>query len=143
MADAPTDFSGRCLCGNVTYRATSAPVMQGVCHCTDCQRQTGTAYSMIVAVPRDALTIEGDTLASHTTIGEVHQTPTERKFCSACGSPIASFVEGMPELAFIKAGTLDDASWFEPAFEIWTRSAQPWTPHFEGIPQLERAPASA
>jgi len=140
MADPPTEFSGHCLCGSITYTATAAPVMQGVCHCTDCQRQTGTAFSIVIGVPRDALRIEGDTLSSFTTIGEVHQTPTERKFCSACGSPIASFVEGMPDLAWIKAGTLDDASWLEPAFEIWVRSAQPWAPHIEGVPQLERAP---
>jgi hypothetical protein len=140
MADTPTEFSGHCSCGGITYHATAAPVMQGVCHCTDCQRQTGTAFSIVIGVPRDALTIEGDTLSSYTTIGDVHQTPTERKFCSGCGSPIASFVEGMPDLAWIKAGTLDDASWLKPAFEIFVRSAQPWAPHIEGVPQLRTAP---
>ena len=140
MADAPTEFSGHCLCGSISYRVTAAPAMQGVCHCTDCQRQTGTAFSIVIGVPRDALTIEGETLSSYTTVGDVHQTPTERNFCSACGSPIVSFVEGMPEFAWIKAGTLDDASWLEPAFEIFVRSAQPWAPHIEGVPQLQTAP---
>jgi len=46
----------------------------------------------------------------------------------------------MPGLAFLKAGTMDDTSWFEPAAEIWTSSAQPWAPHFEGIASYERIP---
>jgi hypothetical protein len=45
-----------------------------------------------------------------------------------------------PELIFIKAGSLDDAAWLEPAVEAWTSSAQPWAPHFERAAQLERGP---
>jgi hypothetical protein len=140
MVDETDKITGRCLCGAVTYHADAAPVMQAVCHCTDCQRQTGTAFSVIVGVPRAALTVEGSSLASFVTIGEDHGTATERKFCSACGSPIVTFIEAAPDLAFIKAGTLDDASWLEPATEIWSRSAQPWSPHFEDAVRLERSP---
>jgi hypothetical protein len=129
-------LSGHCLCGAVTYRADADPVAQAVCHCTDCQRQTGTAYSVIVGVPRDALHVDGDTLASFTT----NDGNTERNFCSACGSPLFSLSAVAPQLAFIKAGTLDDASWLEPAVEVWTRSAQPWTPHFESAARLEQGP---
>jgi hypothetical protein len=143
MSDPPDEITGRCLCGSVTYRAGAQPVVQAVCHCTDCQRQTGTAFSVVVGVPRSALSMEGSTLASFTTTGEQHGTDTERHFCSACGSPIVSFAEGMPEVAFLKAGTLDDASWLEPAIEVWTRSAQPWSPHFEHVTQLERGPGPA
>jgi hypothetical protein len=46
----------------------------------------------------------------------------------------------MPEVAFIKAGSLDDASWLEPAVEAWTTSAQPWCPRSAGSAQLERGP---
>jgi hypothetical protein len=129
-------LTGHCLCGAVTYRADADPVAQAVCHCTDCQRQTGTAYSVIVGVPRDAFQVEGDALQSFTT----NDGATERNFCSACGSPLFSLSAGMPQLVFIKAGTLDDVSWFEPGLEVFTRSAQPWTPHFEGATQLEHGP---
>ncbi len=140
MAGPPEELTGHCLCGSVSYRAVAEPLAQAVCHCTDCQHQTGTAFSVVVAVPRAALTVEGDTLASFTTIGEDHGTPTERSFCSACGSPIVSVAEAMPDLAFLKAGTLDDASWLEPGVEVWTRSAQPWSPHFEHAANLQRGP---
>lgn len=140
MSGPANPITGRCLCGSVSYSADAEPVVQAVCHCTECQRQTGTAFSVVVGVPRAALTVEGSTLASFTTVGEDHGRDTERRFCSACGSPIVSLSEALPELAFLKAGTLDDASWLEPAVEVWSRSAQPWSPHFEHAARIERGP---
>jgi hypothetical protein len=46
----------------------------------------------------------------------------------------------MPEMIFLKAGSLDDASWIKPAAEVWIGSAHPWAPHFEGTVQMERGP---
>ncbi|HMD52767.1 MAG TPA: GFA family protein [Solirubrobacteraceae bacterium] len=140
MSPAPQPITGHCLCGSVTYRADAEPIAQAVCHCTDCQRQSGTAFSVVVGVPRAALTIEGSTLASFTTKGEEHGSDTERSFCSACGSPIVSVIAAAPEMAFLKVGTLDDASWVEPGIEVWSRSAQPWAPHFEHVATFERGP---
>lgn len=140
MAAVPRPITGRCLCGAVSYSADAEPVVQGVCHCTDCQRQTGNPFSVIVGVPRDALKVEGSTLASYATTGEDHGGETHRNFCSACGSPVFSIAAAVPELAFVKAGSLDDASWVQPAAEVWTSSAQPWSPHFENAARLERGP---
>jgi hypothetical protein len=119
-------LDGHCLCGKVTYRCDSEPMATIMCHCTDCQRQTGTTFSVVVGVDRDTLEVEGDSLATYTTIGEDTQQPVHRQFCSACGSPIVSLPEVTPDLAFIKAGTLNDTSWLEPEMEIWCRSAQTW-----------------
>jgi len=140
MTGVPRPITGRCLCGAVTYSADTEPIAQAVCHCTDCQRQTGNPFSVIVGVPRDAFDVEGDSLASFTTTGEDHGGGTERYFCSACGSPVFSIAAVAPQLAFIKAGSLDDSSWLEPAIEVWTRSAQPWSPSFEQTARLERGP---
>ena len=140
MADAPRPITGRCLCGGVTYSVDAEPVWQGACYCANCQRQTATAFSVIVGVPSKALTVEGSTLASFETASEDYQSTTERRFCSACGSPIFSTIESMPGVAFLKAGTIDDPSWIEPTVEIWTRSAQPWAPHFENAVRFERTP---
>lgn len=139
---APSHLTGRCLCGAVTYTADAEPLVQAVCHCTDCQRQTGGPYSVIVAVPRAALTVEGDTLSSYTTVGEDHGGETQRSFCTACGAPLFSLAAVMPDVAFIKAGSLDDASWVEPTVEVWTRSAQPWAPAFAQTSRLQRGPGS-
>lgn len=140
MTDAPKPLTGRCLCGSVTYSVDAEPVVQAVCHCSDCQRQTGSPFSVIIAVPLSALHTDGSTLASFSTIGEDHGGETQRSFCSACGSPVFSTAAMTPEVAYVKAGSLDDASWLQPAVEVWTSSAQPWSPQFEGTARIERGP---
>jgi len=136
------EMTGHCLCGHVTYRLDVEPVAQAFCYCADCQRQTGTAFSVVVAVPREAFHVEGDTLSSFETRGDVHGGPTRRHFCSGCGSPIFSAVEALPDLVYIKAGTLDDPSWLEPNAEVFTRSAQPWAPHLEQAARFETMPGA-
>jgi hypothetical protein len=118
-------ITGQCLCGSVRYSADADPVIQGVCHCADCQRQTGSPFTVFVGVPRAAFAVEGDTLASFTTIGEDHGGETERNFCSRCGAPIFSISALASELALIKAGSLDDASWLEPR---WARKQERLAP---------------
>src|SRR5215212_7021758 len=100
MTRAPKPITGRCLCGGVTYSVDAEPVAQAVCHCTDCQRQTGNPFSVIVGVPRAAFSVEGSTIATYATTGDDHGGDTERSFCSACGSPVFSFAAVMPDLAF-------------------------------------------
>jgi hypothetical protein len=140
MSDVPEPITGRCLCGRVSYSADAEPVVQAVCHCRDCQRQTGSPFTVFVGVPRAAFSVEGDTLASIATTGEDHGGETERSFCSACGSPVFSISALAPEVALIKAGSLDDASWLAPAIEFFTSSAQPWSPHLDHAAQFERGP---
>jgi hypothetical protein len=70
VTDIPRPITGRCLCGGVTYSVEAEPVWQGVCYCSNCQRQTATAFSVIVGVPSKALTVEGDTLSSFKTASE-------------------------------------------------------------------------
>jgi hypothetical protein len=118
-------LDGRCLCGKVAYYCDGEPMTTLLCHCTDCQRQTGTAFSIVVGVDRDALHVDG-AVSSFTTVGEDTGEAVHRQFCTACGSPIVSLPDATPDLAFIKAGTLNDRSWLEPEMEIWCRSAHPY-----------------
>ena len=120
-------LDGACLCGQVTYSCDADPVVTAVCHCTECQRQSGAAFSVNVAVPREALRVDGASLSSFTTVGTDTGVEVERRFCSACGSPIVSVPAEGP-LVFIKAGTLNDRSWLEPQISVWCGSAQPWVP---------------
>jgi hypothetical protein len=143
MADLPKQLTGRCLCGAVTYTVDAEPIVSGVCHCQDCQRQTGSPFTVFVGVPEAAFELSGDTLASYTTVGEDHGGDTERFFCTACGSPVYSRSPQAPEITLLKAGSIDDSSWLEPAMEIYLDSAQPWSPRFEAPAQFERGPQPA
>ena len=55
------ETTGGCLCGAVRYTVDAKPDLVGVCHCRDCQRFTGSAYSFLVVVPQTALKIDGTT----------------------------------------------------------------------------------
>src|SRR5438046_2340735 len=103
-------LDGRCLCGAITYSADAEPLFTAICHCRDCQRQTGTAFSVVVGVPADKFEVSGE-LSSHTTVGEDHGQEVERRFCGSCGSPICSVSEANRDWIIVKAGTLDDTSW--------------------------------
>ena len=117
-------MTGGCLCGQVRYSADAEPVFTAVCHCRNCQKQAGTAFSIVVAIPKTALTVTGNIKVFHDRGGSGQ--PVERRFCPECGSPIVSELAVMPEIAFIKAGTLDDTQWLAPTMEVYCASAQQW-----------------
>ena len=118
------NIEGGCLCGKVRYSAETEPAFVGVCHCKNCQKQAGTAFSVVIAVPTEALSVQG-TLKTYDDHGDSGKI-LHRSFCPECGSPITSDTELMPALTIIKAGTLDDTSWLTPGMEIFCDSAQPW-----------------
>jgi hypothetical protein len=118
-------LNGSCLCGAITYSCDAEPVLTGLCHCRHCQKQSGAAFSINVAVPRDSLRTEGPTLKIFDDVGD-SGLPVQRLFCGNCGAPMASYPAAFPDLALIKAGTLEDTSWLDPTVEIWCDTAQPW-----------------
>jgi hypothetical protein len=72
--------------------------------------------------------------------GESGQS-VRRNFCPECGSPITSDVAVMPDLTFIKAGTLDDTSWLDPKMHVYCDSAQHWVPIPESSQKFAKMPA--
>ena len=131
--------TGGCLCGKIRYEATGEPAMVAVCHCKNCQKQAGSAYSIIAGWPRDGVKITGEMATDHDT-GDSGGTVL-RKFCATCGSPIVSDVGGMPALLFVKAGTLDDTSGLKPSVHLFCESKQPWVAIEPGVPQVPRNPS--
>src|SRR6476659_2784288 len=118
-------LNGSCLCGSIRYSCDAEPVLTAICHCPNCQKQTGTSFSLLVAVPKASLKIEGQTLKTFDDVGE-SGLPVRRRFCGNCGSPIMSYLEAMPDLEFIKSGTLEDTSWLNPTMEVWVETAESW-----------------
>jgi hypothetical protein len=134
-----TSLNGGCLCGSIRYSSEAEPVLTAICHCRHCQKQTSAAFSIVVAVPKGSLTIEGPSLKTFDDVGDSGQ-PVQRNFCGNCGSPITSYVEAMPDLEFIKAGTLDDTGWLDPTVELWCETAQPWIRSDPARSQVPRNP---
>lgn len=120
-----TTTTGGCLCGAVRYEAEGEPAMQAICHCSHCQRQAGSAFSTIVGFRESAVRVTKGEPKSYIDHGESGKA-VERQFCGNCGSPLFSIVEVSPGMIYIKSGTLDDTSFFQPAVHIWTQSKQAW-----------------
>jgi hypothetical protein len=138
----PAPFRGGCRCGAVRYECTSEPVFTGHCHCRDCQYASGGPFATVALVPPAALRILQGEVRSFDVKGESGNT-VSRKFCPTCGTPLFSQLSGNAPFVAIKAGSLDDPSWLRPAMEIWTDSAQPWSPHGEGLPRVPKNPGPA
>jgi hypothetical protein len=140
MARGP--ITGGCLCGAVRYRVTGRPLPLSttVCNCKECQRSTGSTFSIVVPVRASTFQLEGEPLATFQTTGTDSGENRARKFCPRCGSPVLTVVAETPELVWIKAGTLDDKSWLSPTLEIWCESAQAWTQRLPRRPRLRRGP---
>ena len=125
--------TGQCLCGNITYKFDVDPIMTGVCHCKNCQRQAGSAFSTIVGVSKGDFTLEGKTLKTYVDNNTDNGAPVKRMFCGDCGSPIYSVTSGQPDLLFLKSGTLDDTSGLTPQFHIWCDSKVDWFEVPDGV----------
>ena len=135
----PAPFSGGCLCGAIRYESRAAPLFSINCHCRDCQRTTGTAYAPVLAVSRDALTITQGEPTYYTSQSDNGET-VSRGFCPECGSGIFSKLSANPDIVGLKAASLDDPSWFRPAVDIYTDSAQPWDVMNPDLPKVPKMP---
>lgn len=132
-------FSGGCLCGAIRYESSAEPVFSINCHCRDCQRTTGTAYAPVLAVPKDAVKITQGEPTYYTVTADSGET-VSRGFCPECGAGIFSKLSANPDIMGLKAASLDDPSWFKPAMDIYTDSAQPWDVMNPDVPKVPKMP---
>jgi hypothetical protein len=132
-----TPLQGGCLCGAVRYEITTPPSTARYCHCTRCQRRTGTASSANALVPR-----EGFRLLSGKEQVRSFRPPTgvPKLFCSTCGSAVFSGDPFSDEQVVVRMGTLDRDPGIRPRYRQFVDFAASWEP----IPDdgLERYPGS-
>jgi hypothetical protein len=131
-------FVGRCLCGAVTYRATGAPAFVANCYCVDCRRESGSGHITAVAVPRDSLATTGDT-REFVKPADSGQTIRNR-FCPVCATTLYTLPSRYPNLALLRAGTLDDATAISPRFSLYVASAPAWDRPPEGLTDFPAMP---
>jgi hypothetical protein len=121
----PSIFSGACACEAVRYECSTSPITMVNCHCRDCQRASGSAYSPTIVVPTANVRVVRGAPRYHE-ITVANGNTARRAFCAECGSPLFASSSAHPEMTGIRAGSLDDPSWFRAERDVWTGSAQPW-----------------
>ena len=129
---------GACHCGRIKYEAEIDPAKVLICHCTDCQSLSGSAFRTVVRVPTNAFRL----LSGEPKI-YVKQAQSGAKlaqaFCAECGSPIyGTHVGEDPKFYGIRVGTLRQRDALSPKVQIWCRSAQPWISNLDAITKVEQ-----
>jgi hypothetical protein len=130
-------WEGGCRCGEVRVRVTRPPMLTGACHCTGCQKMTGSAFSLAVTVPADGFDVTQGTPV----IGGAPSELYRHHHCPKCMSWVFTRAEGFDWFVNLRATMLDDSSWFEPFVELWTSEKLPWAvtgaPYaYEAVPDL-------
>ena len=134
---------GGCQCGHVRYAVAGDPISVGVCHCRECQRQTGSAFGMSFVVPKDAFRLLSGRVKSFTRPSDSGR-PVVCAFCPECGTRIYHEANWLPGTLNVKPGTFDDPSFLRPTAEVWTVRKHPWVTlvavehSFEGQPPTRR-----
>lgn len=115
---------GGCLCGATRYRILEDPIVAYACHCTDCQTASGSGFALCLNLALPTLEIQRGQPKVRKIL-----LPDDREWtfrvCPDCETRLWSNKKDMPGIVNIRAGTLDDASWVEPAGHIWVESALP------------------
>lgn len=118
-------FEGQCQCGAVAYSVTGVTTTLFVCHCTECQRQSSSAFGMALWVKEPSVEFSSGQVKEW-----IRTMPSGRKmscqFCTDCGTRLFHKTVGQTQLLSIKPGTLRDTSELKPVGHIWTDSKQKW-----------------
>ena len=118
-------LKGSCRCGNVSLSVRGQPVRVGICHCTDCRQESGSAFTFFGVWPTAQFDYQGETAGF-----------AGRRFCQRCGSRLFSANE---EEAEVKLGILSDATTqLTPAYELWIKRREPWLRPVDGAEQHEQ-----
>jgi hypothetical protein len=131
----PAPYTGGCQCGSVNYVVTAEPMRVSVCHCKECQRQSGSAFAMSMLLKKDSLTVTGRT-KQFTRIADSGNEVTG-VFCPECGVRIYHALQSAPDVVALKPGTLDETSWLRPSSFIWMKRAQGWVPVPDDVEAIE------
>ncbi len=131
-------IDGGCHCGDITYEAEIEPEKVGICHCTDCQALSGTAFRTFVPVPDEAFTLLSGDPKIYVKTGD-SGARREQAFCPECGSAIyATAVGDGPKVYNIRLGTARQCDELPPKIQIWFRSAQPWLSDLDSVAKIEK-----
>ena len=117
-------IDGGCHCGNISYTAEVDPEKVGICHCTDCQTLSGTAFRVSVPATKENFQLTGN-LKIYVKTAE-SGAKRAQGFCAECGTPIYATAAENPQIINIRVGTARQRAELRPKSQGWYRSARDW-----------------
>ena len=133
-------IDGSCICGETRFEADVNPGQVFVCHCTDCQTHSGSAFRTIVRAEQDAFALTAGSVQVYEKRAESGRIRS-LAFCPECGTPIYGG-PGPGESGFLslRVGAIRQRDQLRPIAQIWCRSAQPWLDTLGDLPRIETQP---
>ena len=126
---------GGCHCGYITYEADVDPGAVRICHCTDCQTLTGSAYRVNVQAQKGSFKLLTGKPKHYVKTAE-SGTKRAHGFCPECATPIYSAPDVPdPDVFGLRVGTIRERAQLSPKIMGWCRSAQPWAMNLESLPR--------
>ena len=132
-------IDGQCSCGAIKIEGEADPERTQICHCTDCQTSTGTAFRVSIPVPGSTFKMTGQPNIYVKTTADSGK-PRVQAFCGTCASPIYSTTpgEGVQPSYTVRVGILRQRDQLTPRRQIWWRSARPWVTQLATLPKHEK-----
>ena len=131
-------IDGSCHCGAITYEAEIDPEKVAICHCTDCQVLSGTAFRTVVPVRVSDFTLKSGAVKTYIKTGESGNRRAQT-FCPECGTPFYSTTtDDDPKIFNLRLGSIRQRNELRPKQQIWTRSAHDWLGGIGELPGLEK-----
>ncbi len=130
-------IDGHCHCGRITFEAEVDPDTATICHCTDCQRLTGSAFRVNIRAPAAHFVLRTGTPRTYIKTAE-SGNKRRHAFCGDCGTPIYACEVDNPQSYGLRVGTITQRAAFTPQQQIWRRSALKWVDTLAAIPAIEK-----
>jgi hypothetical protein len=128
------DVDGACLCGRVTYKAVIDPERVAICHCSDCQVNSGTAFGLVASVTDGQFTLLTGDLTEYEKVAESGRV-RQLSFCPTCGTRIYARTKSDPNAFFgLRVGSIRQRAELTPKVQVWCGSALPWVSDMSEIP---------
>jgi len=130
---------GACHCGFIRIEGEADPDKVNICHCTDCQTSTGTAFRISVPVPGATFKMTGQPATYLKTTADSGK-PRLQAFCPRCGTPIYSTTpgDGVQPSYTVRVGMLRQRDRLPPKRQSWWRSHRPWVTELAAVPTVEK-----
>ena len=130
---------GACHCGLIQFTATVDPNKVVICHCTDCQKLSGSAFRVVVPSNAETFLLQGK--PKHYV--KVSESGAKRiqAFCPECGSPVFSTAQENATQVYLRVGLLRQSHNLAPTLQIWERSALPWVSTVALVPACQQQEA--
>jgi hypothetical protein len=130
-------IDGHCHCGEITFEAEVDPTALTICHCTDCQTITGSAFRANIAAPAEHFVLKSGTPKSYIKTAE-SGNKRRQAFCGICGTQLWACAVEEPQSYTLRAGTITQRAALSPRRQIWRRSALGWVDELAKVPASEK-----